>query len=46
MPIGRTITSWTFSQMLWDAGDSPRQGFLGALWAAETAGCSGRVDCA
>lgn len=33
MPIGRTITSWTFSHMLWDAGDNPRQGFLGALWA-------------
>jgi len=33
MPIGRTITSWTFSHMLGDAGDNPRQGFLGTLWA-------------
>jgi hypothetical protein len=33
MPIGRTITAWMFSHLLWDTAGSTRRGFLGALWA-------------
>jgi hypothetical protein len=33
MPIGRTITAWMISHLVWDTAGSTLQGFLGVLWA-------------